>query len=78
MSQDTTDCGLPVGALYSPDNTPLDYATIGDPGTFPFTRGNFPSGYRHKLWTLRQYSGFGTADETNARYRYLLANGGTG
>ena len=86
MSQDadrpatpvTTDCGIPVEALYSPATTDLDAAAIGDPGAFPFTRGNFPSGYRHKLWTFRQYSGFGTADETNARYKYLLANGGTG
>ena len=74
----TTESGIPVEALYSPANTELDYGGIGDPGTFPFTRGNFPAGYRHKLWTLRQYSGFGTADETNGRYKYLLANGGTG
>src|SRR5437764_11985227 len=74
----TTESGIPVEPLYSPATTKLDYAGIGDPGSFPFTRGNFPSGYRHKLWTLRAYSGFGTADETNARYRYLLANGGTG
>jgi methylmalonyl-CoA mutase N-terminal domain/subunit len=74
----TTDCGIPVEPLYSPATTDLDDAAIGDPGTFPFTRGNFASGYRHKLWTFRQYSGFGTADETNARYKYLLANGGTG
>src|SRR5919108_1592569 len=84
MSQDrkpapvTTDCGIPVEPLYSPATTNLDHAAIGDPGRFPFTRGNFASGYRHKLWTFRQYSGFGTADETNARYKYLLANGGTG
>ena len=74
----TTDCGIPVEPLYSPATTKLDHADIGDPGTFPFTRGNFPSGYRHKLWTFRQYSGFGTAAETNARYKYLLASGGTG
>ena len=74
----TTESGIPVEALYSPASTTLDYAGIADPGTFPFTRGNFASGYRHKLWTFRQYSGFGTAAETNARYKYLLANGGTG
>src|SRR5438105_7927886 len=86
MSQDgnhpttavTTDCGIPVDPLYSPATTELDDAAIGEPGKFPFTRGNFPSGYRHKLWTFRQYSGFGTAAETNARYKYLLASGGTG
>ena len=48
------------------------------PGEFPFTRGNFASGYRGKLWTFRQYSGFGTAEESNRRYRYLLDQGGTG
>src|ERR1700712_287823 len=48
------------------------------PGQFPFTRGNFPNGYRGRVWTLRQYSGFGTAEESNERYRYLLAQGGTG
>ena len=48
------------------------------PGEFPFTRGNFPSGYRGRLWTFRQYSGFGTAEESNRRYRYLLEQGGTG
>ena len=48
------------------------------PGEFPFTRGNFASGYRGKLWTFRQYSGFGTAEESNRRYRYLLEQGGTG
>src|SRR5687767_1147606 len=74
----TTDCGIPVEPLYSPATTELDDAAIGDPGAFPFTRGNFASGYRHKLWTIRQYSGFGTADDTNARYKYLLEHGGTG
>src|SRR5205807_10614962 len=82
MSRDdkpvTTECGIPVEPLYSPATTKLDYADIADPGTLPFTRANFGAGYRHKLWTFRQYSGFGTADETNARYKYLLANGSTG
>ncbi len=48
------------------------------PGEFPFTRGNFAGGYRDRLWTFRQYSGFGTVEESNARYRYLLDQGGTG
>src|SRR6187401_2131037 len=48
------------------------------PGEFPFTRGIFPDGYRGRLWTVRQYSGFGTPEESNERYRYLLAQGGTG
>src|ERR1700686_336188 len=50
----------------------------GLPGQFPFTRGIFPNGYRGRLWTFRQYSGFGTAEETNARYRFLLNSGSTG
>jgi methylmalonyl-CoA mutase, N-terminal domain len=55
------------------------YATdLGDPSQFPYTRGIHESGYRGKLWTMRQFSGFGTPEETNARYRHLLAAGGTG
>jgi len=53
-------------------------ATLGTPGEFPFTRGIHPSMYRSRLWTMRQYAGFGTARESNARYRYLLAQGQTG
>jgi pyruvate/2-oxoglutarate dehydrogenase complex dihydrolipoamide acyltransferase (E2) component len=48
------------------------------PGEFPFTRGIYPTMYRGRLWTMRQYAGFGTAEETNRRYRYLLENGQTG
>src|SRR3977135_584155 len=51
---------------------------LGEPGEFPFTRGIHPSMYRSRLWTMRQYAGFGTAAESNARYRYLLANGVSG
>src|SRR5881296_1536776 len=51
---------------------------LGAPGEFPFTRGIHPTMYRGRLWTMRQYAGFGTAAESNARYRYLLANGVTG
>src|SRR5438105_3275122 len=51
---------------------------LGEAGAFPFTRGIHPSMYRHRLWTMRQYAGFGTAAESNARYRYLLANGVSG
>ena len=50
---------------------------LGQPGTFPFTRGIQPSMYRGRLWTMRQYAGFGTAEESNRRYRYLLAQGVT-
>jgi methylmalonyl-CoA mutase N-terminal domain/subunit len=70
-----TSSGLPLQAVYGPSARGLEPP---DPGTFPFTRGNFASGYRGRLWTLRQYSGFGTAEESNRRYRYLLAQGGTG
>jgi len=53
-------------------------AELGEPGRFPFTRGIHPSMYQSRLWTMRQYAGFGTAAESNARYRYLLANGVSG
>ncbi|MEU5259276.1 methylmalonyl-CoA mutase family protein [Amycolatopsis sp. NPDC021455] len=70
-----TPSGIPVRAVYGPADRAGDPP---DPGTFPFTRGNFATGYRRKLWTFRQYSGFGTAEESNRRYRYLLEQGGTG
>ncbi|WP_103350678.1 methylmalonyl-CoA mutase family protein [Amycolatopsis sp. CA-128772] len=70
-----TPSGIPVRAVYGPADRPADPP---GPGTFPFTRGNFATGYRKKLWTFRQYSGFGTAEESNRRYRYLLDQGGTG
>ena len=53
-------------------------ADLGYPGEFPFTRGIQPTMYRGRLWTMRQYAGFGTAEESNARYRYLLAQGVSG
>ncbi len=73
----TTDAGIPVANVYRPQDLP-PREWIGEPGAFPFTRGNFPGGYRDRLWTFRQYSGFGTAEESNERYRYLLSAGGTG
>jgi methylmalonyl-CoA mutase N-terminal domain/subunit len=60
------------------DTIDIDPATIGMPGVYPFTRGIHSTGYRGKLWTMRQFSGFGTAAETNARYKFLLAHGQTG
>ncbi len=72
---DQTSSGIPVKAVYGPADRP---AEPPDPGRFPFTRGNYPSGYRGRLWTHRQYSGFGTPEESNRRYRYLLEQGGTG
>src|SRR6187397_2905881 len=57
---------------------PRDPEAISEPGHFPFTRGLHPSGYRGRLWTMRQYAGFGTSAESNRRYRYLLEQGVTG
>jgi methylmalonyl-CoA mutase N-terminal domain/subunit len=65
--------------LYSPDNLNLDYLTdLSFPGEFPYTRGVQPDMYRGRLWTMRQYAGFGTAQETNTRFIYLLSQGQTG
>src|SRR6476469_295205 len=72
-----SEAGIPLATSYGPGDLPPSEA-IPPPGEFPFTRGNFSDGYRGKLWTFRQYSGFGTAEESNERYRYLLAQGGTG
>jgi methylmalonyl-CoA mutase, N-terminal domain len=75
----TTDSGLPVREAYGPGDAKADPASgIGEPGAFPFTRGIHPNMYRGRLWTMRQYAGFGTAQETNARYHYLLQRGQTG
>jgi methylmalonyl-CoA mutase N-terminal domain/subunit len=75
----TTISGLENEPLYTPDNVEIDYEReLGYPGVYPFTRGVYPSMYRGKLWTMRQFAGFGTAEETNARFRYLLDHGQTG
>ena len=75
----TTISGLETEPLYTPDNVEVDYERdLGYPGVYPFTRGVYPSMYRGKLWTMRQFAGFGTAEETNARFRYLLEHGQTG
>src|SRR5947207_551752 len=75
----TTISGLENEPLYTPDNVEIDYERdLGYPGVYPFTRGVYPSMYRGKLWTMRQFAGFGTAAETNARFRYLLEHGQTG
>ena len=75
-----TSSGIPVDLLYVPDDIAgLDNPNdLGFPGEFPFTRGVQPTMYRSRLWTMRQYAGFGTAEESNARYRYLLDQGQTG
>jgi methylmalonyl-CoA mutase, N-terminal domain len=75
----TTISGLENEPLYTPDDVEIDYEReLGYPGVYPFTRGVYPSMYRGKLWTMRQFAGFGTAEETNARFRYLLDHGQTG
>jgi methylmalonyl-CoA mutase, N-terminal domain len=75
-----TTSGIPIKPLYTPEDTAaLDPARdLGVPGGFPFTRGVQPTMYRGRLWTMRQYAGFGTAAETNRRFRYLLDQGQTG
>ena len=74
----TTLSGEPIKALYGPEDVRDHDANIGNPGEFPFTRGVYPSMYRGRLWTMRQFAGFGTAEETNERFRYLLDHGQTG
>ena len=75
-----TTSSRPVERLYSPVDIPdLSYSTdLGNPGEYPFTRGIHPTGYRGKPWTIRMFAGFGSAEETNERYRYLLDHGETG
>src|SRR3954462_2562284 len=73
----STISGEPVEPLYSSEDLP-DPERIGFPGECPFTRGVYPSMYRGRLWTMRQFAGFGTAEETNERFRYLLEHGQTG
>src|ERR671931_257482 len=67
----------PIAPLYTADDLPAP-ERIGFPGEFPYTRGVYPSMYRGRLWTMRQFAGFGTAEETNERFRYLLDHGQTG
>jgi methylmalonyl-CoA mutase N-terminal domain/subunit len=76
----TTISGRPIDRLYAPDDLgDLDYRRdLNHPGEFPYTRGIHPTGYRGKLWTMRQFAGFGTPEETNERYKTLLKAGGTG
>jgi methylmalonyl-CoA mutase N-terminal domain/subunit len=75
----TTISGLENEPLCTPDNVEVDYdRDLGYPGVYPYTRGVYPSMYRGRLWTMRQFAGFGTAEETNARFHYLLEHGQTG
>ena len=73
----TTISGEPIEPLYTSQDLP-DPERIGFPGEYPYTRGVYPSMYRGRLWTMRQFAGYGTAEETNARFRYLLGHGQTG
>ena len=75
----STMSGVENEPLYAPENVEVEYERdLGYPGAFPFTRGVYPSMYRGRLWTMRQFAGFGTAEETNERFRYLLEHGQTG
>lgn len=75
----TTGSGTPVARLYSPAEVQSDYQRdLGFPGEYPFTRGVQPTMYRGRLWTMRQYAGFGSAEESNQRYKYLLGAGQMG
>jgi len=75
----TTSSGILLNRVYSPEDLDIDYLTdIGFPGEYPFTRGVQATMYRGRLWTMRQYAGYATAQETNARFRYLLGQGQTG
>jgi len=73
----TTESGIPVKRLYTPLDLPdADYnRDLGCPGEYPYTRGVYPTMYRGRLWTMRNYAGFGTAEDTNKRFRYLLEHG---
>src|SRR4051812_29854394 len=73
----TTLSGEPIKPLYTEADLPAR-EQIGLPGQYPFTRGVYPSMYRGRLWTMRQFAGFGTAEQTNERFRYLLDHGQTG
>jgi methylmalonyl-CoA mutase, N-terminal domain len=75
----STMSGHPVEPLYSAEGAAPDPGTtIGSPGEYPFTRGPYESMYRGRLWTMRQFAGFGTVEETNERFQYLLDHGQTG
>ena len=74
-----TDSGIEIHPLYGPEQAPEDLeGQLGEPGSFPFTRGIYRGMYRDRLWTMRQYAGFGSAEATNERFRYLLKAGQTG
>ncbi len=73
-----TSSGIEIPVVIGADDHKVDLAQLGKPGEFPYTRGVYPDMYRSRLWTMRQYAGFGTAAETNQRFKYLLERGQTG
>src|SRR3569832_768751 len=73
-----TRSGIPVKETYWPDDRAITREDLGVPGQYPFTRGVQKDMYRGRLWTMRQYAGFGTAEESNRRYHYLLSQGTMG
>ena len=78
-SECLTGSGLPVQRLYTPEDVAgMPFDEIGWPGQYPYTRGPYPTMYRGRLWTMRQIAGFGTGDDTNLRFKYLIAQGQTG
>jgi len=78
-SRFATSSGIEIDRALTPNDDPVDYlADLNFPGQYPFTRGPYPTMYRGRLWTMRQYAGYATAEESNLRYKYLLAQGQTG
>src|SRR5258705_3850748 len=75
MSDISTDSGIPIKPVYRAEDAG---ASQPDPGQYPYTRGVYPTMYRGRLWTMRQYAGFASAEESNRRYRLLLERGQTG
>src|SRR2546426_10633223 len=72
----TTDSGIPVKVVYGARDVPARWTRlVGKPGEYPYTRGIYPSMYLDRLWTMRQYTGFGSARETNRRFKYLIFHG---
>jgi methylmalonyl-CoA mutase N-terminal domain/subunit len=75
LNKKQTDSGIEIQQVYTPSDLPDTAKTIPDPGTYPYIRGVQKDMYRGKLWTMRQYAGFSTAQESNQRYHYLLSQG---
>src|SRR5215470_14714169 len=78
-AQECSASGIPIQRLYTPaDLADCNYEEIGLPGQYPFTRGPYPTMYRGRLWTMRQIAGYGTGEDTNRRFKYLIEQGQTG